>query len=293
MARAGIWMRHIKVSTVILTKNSERTLNHCLSALRKALSSIGSYEVIIVDGYSRDGTLNIVSKYIPNAHILQHEGNLAQCRKVGIQTSQGEYICMIDSDIVVPSNFFDMMRFFDDDVGCVTGIFDLVGDSFVKEYYEHERERLQLKKIGVIETDESVAAACTIYRACLLKRSLPDERLFAGEDKDMALGIIDLGYKILIDTDMVCVHTRESSLTDEMRRNFIFGEIAHILFDRHPDYKRKMWKRRCLSLFASLVFPFYYFLKVRKFKYAFAAWLLALSYNLGFLSSRISPSRRY
>ena len=249
--------------------------------------------MVIVDGYSIDRTLDVVSTYFPNARILQHKGNLAQCRKVGIQASQGEYICMIDSDIVVPPSFFGMLQFFDNDVGCVTGIFDFVGDSFLKEYDEHERERLQLKKIGVIETDESVAAACTIYRAFLLKRCLPDARLFAGEDKDMALSIVDLGYKILIDTDMVCAHIRKSSLPDEMRRNFIFGEITHILFDSHPNYKRKIWKRRCLSLFASLIFPFYYFLKVRKIKYAVAAWLLALSYNLGFLFSRITPSRRY
>jgi len=160
-------MNQIKVSIVILTKNSERTLSHCLSALKKALLNLESYEVIIVDGYSRDRTLDIVSTYFPNARIFQHKGNLAQCRKVGIQASQGEYICMIDSDIVVPLNFFSMVQFFDYNVGCVAGIFDLVGDSFVKEYSEHERERLQLKKIGVIETDESVAAACTIYRAFL------------------------------------------------------------------------------------------------------------------------------
>jgi glycosyltransferase involved in cell wall biosynthesis len=281
----------IMISVVILTKDSAGTIELCLSALKEALNASQlSYEIIIVDGYSKDDTLKHVKDSFPDALILQDYGNLAQCRKKGIETSHGEFICMIDSDIVIPRNFFDMLKAFENpEVGCISGRYELTKDSIVKRYYDDRKD--SARNVGVIESRLGVGAACTIYRGSLLRKCLPDERLITGEDTDMALSINDLGYKALIDTNMFCAHVRKSGLLDEMRIQYKFGKTIPIIFERHLEYEKRIGKRRILSILASLFFPFYYLKKTNKHRYAVIAWLFALSYNLGYLTSWHLPKR--
>ena len=49
------------LSIVIPTKNSERTLRECLESIKR--QSYKNYEIIIVDGYSRDRTEEIARQY--------------------------------------------------------------------------------------------------------------------------------------------------------------------------------------------------------------------------------------
>lgn len=284
--------RNVTVSIVILTKNSEQTLESCLQKLRTAIRNI-ECEIVIVDGCSEDQTLCIVSKYFPKAHIYSSNGNLAQCRKLAIQASKGEYICMIDSDIEIPSQFFELLQLFKNpQIGCVSGRFELVKDGIIKRYYNSRKDYAQIRNTGIIERD-NVGSACTIYRATILKHCLPDERLFVGEDKDMALSIKDLNYKVLLDTSIFCPHTRKSNLLDEMKRMFKFGQVVPIIYERHPKYKQATFKRKIASLFVSFFFPPYYATKVHKLlHYGIIAWLLALSYNLGFMFPNIG-ARQY
>jgi len=285
-------MKQVNVTVVVLTKNSEQTIESCLQKLRMAIRNI-ECEIIVVDGHSKDHTLQIVSKYFPEARIYTSNGNLPHCRKLAIQVSEGSYICMVDSDIEVPSHFFSLLRLFKNpQVGCVSGWFELVKDSIIQRYYSHRKDYMQMRNIGVVERDY-VGSACTIYRASVLKRCLPDERLFAGEDRDMALSINDLNYKVLLDTNMFCPHTRKSGLLSEMKTMFMFGQMTPGIYERHPKHRQAMFKRKIASLLASFFFPAYYLTKVNKLRYGVIAWLLSLCYNVGFMFPDLSSSRRY
>ena len=91
----------IKISIIIPTYNSASTL-------RKALKSIfqqtyKNFEVIIMDSYSTDNTLDIVrefkSKKIRIMHISKNK-RLSYVRFVGITKAAGKYIAFLDSDDV-------------------------------------------------------------------------------------------------------------------------------------------------------------------------------------------------
>jgi glycosyltransferase involved in cell wall biosynthesis len=88
------------VSIVIPTYNSARTLPRCLKSVEE--QTLKSYEVIIVDGSSRDRTKEIALeavkrnpafKYIETPYRFQ-----ASKRNVGIKASKGEYVFFLDSD---------------------------------------------------------------------------------------------------------------------------------------------------------------------------------------------------
>ena len=89
----------INVSIIIPTYNSAYTL-------RKTLKSIfdqtyQKFEVIIIDSYSTDNTLNIVnefnSKKIKVIKISKNK-KLSYARYMGIKKSRGAYIAFCDSD---------------------------------------------------------------------------------------------------------------------------------------------------------------------------------------------------
>jgi glycosyltransferase involved in cell wall biosynthesis len=53
----------VKVSIIIPTKNNVNLLEKCLKSIRYLDFPKDEYEVIIVDGYSTDGTVEIAKKY--------------------------------------------------------------------------------------------------------------------------------------------------------------------------------------------------------------------------------------
>ena len=50
----------MQIDVVVLTKNSERTLEKCLNSIYK---NIPVNRLIVIDGYSTDRTMKIVKKF--------------------------------------------------------------------------------------------------------------------------------------------------------------------------------------------------------------------------------------
>ncbi len=87
-------MQEPRLSVVILTKNAEDCVGACLESVKWA------DEIIIVDGFSTDGTLDICRKY--TGRIIQSEfKGFAQERNKGIDNSTGDWVLQLDADEVV------------------------------------------------------------------------------------------------------------------------------------------------------------------------------------------------
>lgn len=85
----------LPITALITTYNVE----HCIEACLKSLSGWLD-EILVVDSFSTDRTLEIVSRYTPN--VLQHEyiSQAAQCNWA-IPRAKNEWVLLIDSDEVV------------------------------------------------------------------------------------------------------------------------------------------------------------------------------------------------
>jgi len=89
----------VRVSVLIPTLNSEKTLSLLLSLIKR--SGIDDIEVIIVDGGSYDRTLEIAKVY--GAKIVgENVKNIALARNILLKEAQGEIIIFIDSDVLIP-----------------------------------------------------------------------------------------------------------------------------------------------------------------------------------------------
>jgi glycosyltransferase involved in cell wall biosynthesis len=95
-------------SIVIPTYNRQPILEKCLTAL-ETQTYTGQYEVVVVDDGSTDGTVEWLRDnphLFPHLRLLQqdHQGPAA-ARNLGVQSSLGDTIIFIDSDLVVLNSF--------------------------------------------------------------------------------------------------------------------------------------------------------------------------------------------
>lgn len=94
----------MKVSFVIPTLNSEKTLPECLTAIRAQRFDGGEYEIVIADAGSSDRTLEIAREFGVEV-ITDNPLKTGEAGKTaGIKAADGEIIALVDSDNILPSS---------------------------------------------------------------------------------------------------------------------------------------------------------------------------------------------
>jgi glycosyltransferase involved in cell wall biosynthesis len=89
----------MKVSIIIPTKNNAGILEKCLKSIENLDYPKEELEVVIVDGHSEDGTVEIARKYGCRV-VYESVGTIGGARNIGVQNSNGEFIVFTDADCV-------------------------------------------------------------------------------------------------------------------------------------------------------------------------------------------------
>lgn len=97
-----------KISFIIATYNSQRTIEECLSSVLMQDFPKKDYEIIIGDGGSTDMTLEIIKKFMvanKNIVLFHNPKKLSEGRgmskDVGIRRAKGETVILLDSDNII------------------------------------------------------------------------------------------------------------------------------------------------------------------------------------------------
>jgi GT2 family glycosyltransferase len=87
------------VSIGIVTWNSAAHLSGCLEAL--ALQRQVDFELVVVDNFSTDRSLDIVKQYFPDVKIIRNDTNTGFCHahNQAIQASHGDYYLPLNPDV--------------------------------------------------------------------------------------------------------------------------------------------------------------------------------------------------
>lgn len=99
-------MRKVILSVIIATYNRVESLDKCLASLTK--QSFKNFEVIIVDGGSKDETDKIINKYFDKLNLnklVYPYFELSEVRDFGWQNSKGTYLTWIDDDVVLDKDW--------------------------------------------------------------------------------------------------------------------------------------------------------------------------------------------
>jgi len=89
------------ISVIIPTFNEEENIAQCLVSLRHQTVPRTEYEIIVVDGGSKDRTREIAQKYADRIFI-QTNPKVGGARNDGIMAAAGEIVATTDADCILP-----------------------------------------------------------------------------------------------------------------------------------------------------------------------------------------------
>jgi len=102
-----------EVSVIIVTWNGKRYALECLASLRQNSGTV-PVEVIVVDNKSSDGTPDEIRRQFPSVTLICNDANLgfAKANNIGLAVARGRYLCLVNSDVVVPAGCIENMLSF-------------------------------------------------------------------------------------------------------------------------------------------------------------------------------------
>ena len=110
------------ITVVVPTYNEEKNIERCLRALNNQNIPRDSYEIIVVDGNSKDKTREIASKYADKV-IPQVSSGVGGARNDGAMAASGQIVATTDADCIPDEDWLHTILedFSDDEVVAVTG----------------------------------------------------------------------------------------------------------------------------------------------------------------------------
>jgi GT2 family glycosyltransferase len=91
-----------RLSFVLVSWNARDYLVQCIESIFESVQSDDT-EVIVVDNASTDGSVEAVKRLFPQVRLIASECNLgfAKANNVGIEQSTGEYILLVNTDVLI------------------------------------------------------------------------------------------------------------------------------------------------------------------------------------------------
>ena len=109
-----------KLSVVLVTLNEERNIDRCLGSVRWA------DEIVVVDSFSSDRTVELARKYTDRVYQHEYPGTSKQVER-GINYATGDWIFVIDADEEMSEELAAEVK----EVLCGNG--DIVGYEFIRK----------------------------------------------------------------------------------------------------------------------------------------------------------------
>lgn len=105
----------VKLSIIIISFNTRDILRDCLLSIRNA-SLACSYEIIVVDNNSADGSVDMIRETFPDVTVIANEDNrfFAKANNQGAAVARGEHLLLLNSDTLVErGNIEKLVHFLD------------------------------------------------------------------------------------------------------------------------------------------------------------------------------------
>lgn len=225
------------ISIIVPIYNEEKYIEKCLESIIENDYNKDKMEVFLVDGGSKDKTVDIIKKYqqkYPFFKLLNNPNKTPPyAMNIGIEASKGDYIIRLDAHASYPKNYFSKLiewhqKLNADNVGAVivTEVKNLNKKSAsIKEVLSH---RLGVGnsefRTGVDEVKEVDTVPFGCYkREVFEKYGLYDERLIRNQDIELNKRIINGGGKIYLIPDVQCTYFARENFTALAKNNYNNG----------------------------------------------------------------------
>ena len=97
------------ISVIIPTYNEEANITACLQSLCNQTISRDEYEIIVVDGNSRDRTCELAKVYADEV-ITQTSKKVGGARNDGVLRAKGDIVATTDADCIIPPEWLEVIK---------------------------------------------------------------------------------------------------------------------------------------------------------------------------------------
>ena len=217
-------------SIVILTFNKISYTKKCIESIRKYTSK-GSYEIIVVDNASTDGTISWLKEQSDIITIFNKDnlGFPKGCNQ-GIEIAQGSEILLLNNDVIVTPKWLEQMLealYSSEKVGAVGPVTNYAPGQEITVTYQNEAEMVSFASEVTEKFKNKWSQKTKLIGFCLLfKKSVLEEvgvldELFSPgnyEDDDISFRILLAGYKLLLCHDIFVHHFGSTSFRNDISK---------------------------------------------------------------------------
>jgi GT2 family glycosyltransferase len=279
------------VSVIIVNWNAKDYLEGCLRSLHNNGHTGVSYEVLVVDNASADGSAAMVSQQFPNVQVILNGSNcgFAKANNQGIKVSRGRHVLLLNPDTVVfPGALEEMVAFLDGNPGV-----GAVGPRMIGSRGETQESfsrfpglRLLLRGLGVImvgayykeekiksleprQVDWVGGACLMVKREALDQIGLLDEAFFMyWEEADLCLRLRKKHWKTYYLPRPQVIHYQGRSAAKAEEKVMINGILLQewgrstdwFAKKHYPIWVRSMFRAvlLCMTAFSLVAWSFVY-----------------------------------
>lgn len=183
----------MKASVVVPTLNEEKTLRQMLESVRAQKTS-HEVEIIVVDSYSTDRTLEIASE-LADRTLFAPKGIIARARQKGSMAAKGDVIVSTCGDSIYDSDWLEELIRPIESEGCVGTAGKLLphegtpAENLFSEHFMANLARVGMRLNMPFVGGESMAFTAKAFRAVKGYRT----ELVTGEDTDLMKRLLRQG----------------------------------------------------------------------------------------------------
>ncbi len=247
------------ISVIIPAYNAEKTISRCLNGFRKQTVPSTSYEIIVVDDGSTDGTADIVKQF-PVRYLHQENSGPASARNYGASLSKAEIILFTDADCIPDSHWIEEMikPFHDTNTMAVKGAYETRQKEIVARFAQIEfEERFTL--LEEAETTDMVDTYSAGYRHHIFQKLGGFDTRFPvanNEDTELSYRMEALQLKMIFSPKAIVQHLgHPDSVLRYARLKFSRGYWRMVVYKQFPEkilkntYTPKSLKLQIIALF--------------------------------------------
>jgi len=242
--------KDVRISIIIPTLNASSTIGITLRSIFHNIAKRHDYEVLIVDGGSKDDTIQIARQFHVKVLSCPIKG-AAAARNVGIANARGEIIYFVDADCILPPDTLQKIIFFFDKYGEADG----VGGPLLPKMIDKNNiiQRFSGKNfLEIIRFPETITMVkprvfrgslltgnCAYKREVLTKVGGFDIRFkTCGEDIELCWRLALKGYKLFFWPELIVWHIFPRTLHELAVQYIRWGIASSKLKKKFFEHKR-------------------------------------------------------
>lgn len=249
----------ISVSIIIISWKMRALLERLLESIVVNTGDV-SYEIVVVDNHSEDGTVETVKSRFPQVILIKNEKNrgVAAARNQGFDIARGKYFLTLDADMMLIENsvktLFEFMES-EPEVGVAGSMlistegdlqynckrYPTLGAFLLRrlDSYERVHKSRTLRRhlmtdwdhASVREVDYLIGACQMIRREALEKVGLLDEKIFYGpEDIDFCIRMHKAGWKVMYNPSTKIIHYEQRMTKSQLLSPVSWKHLMGILY---------------------------------------------------------------